>query len=263
MSIFVSTFLYSAAKIAGDSWPTYIAEQCRNLGSSEWPGLRTVGAMTTVSPIELYVEASTYITRARCVAAGRFLRSRASVWVTVDDDILVDRSTIHQALLVCRAIDGGVTLPYLNRDGKSIVCRDVAEKTEWVETSAGALPVRCVSRTGFGFVAMTRGYVERIVQKNNVEFFREDDLRSKEPDCPLLFVEGAENGSWIGEDYYFSRLAETSGEPLRLLLDAPCEHAGRALKLSAAGEVLLRDAAAAKELVRAAERRENRDAVVK
>ncbi len=262
MSVFASTFLYAAAKVAPD-WSTYIADQCRNLGSSEWPGLRTIGALATVSPVEIYIDASTYITRARCVASGRFLRSKAKVWVTVDDDILVDRDTVRQALLVCQATDGGVALPYLNRDGKSITCRDVAEKTEWVETSAGALPVRRVSRTGFGFVAMTRGYVERIVQKNNVEFFREDDLRSKEPDCPLLFVEGAENGSWIGEDYYFSRLAETSGEPLRLLLDAPCEHAGRALKLSAAGDVCLRDAALAKELVRAAERRENRDAVVK
>lgn len=84
---------------------------------------------------------------------------------------------------------------------------------------------------------------------------RPESLRSKEPDCPLLFVEGAENGSWIGEDYYFSRLAETSGEPLRLLLDAPCEHAGRALKLSAAGDVCLRDAALAKELTKAAESR--------
>ena len=255
MSIFVSTFLYSAAKVAGDSWPTYIAEQCRNLGSSEWPGLRTVGAVTTVSPVELYIEGSTYITRARCVAAGRFLRSKAGVWITVDDDILVDSSTIRQALLVCLAIDGGVALPYLNRDGKSIVCRDVAEKTEWVSTSAGTLPVRRVARSGFGFVAMTRGYVERIVQKNNVASFREDDLRSKGPDCPLLFVEGAENGSWIGEDYYFSRLAEAAGEPLRLLLDAPCEHAGRALKLTAAGEVCLRDAAIVERLVKAAESR--------
>ncbi len=251
--IFASTFLYTAAKVAGDSWPTYIAEQCRNLGSSEWPGLRTIGALATVSPIELYIDASTYITRARCVAAGHFLKSKADAWVTVDDDILVDRDTVRQAVEACRAIDGGVALPYLNRDGKSIVCRDVEDRTEWVQTSVGKLPGRRVGRSGFGFVAMSRGYVERIAKK--VEFFREDNLRSKEPDCPLLFAEGAENGSWIGEDYYFSRLAEVAGEPLRLLLDAPCEHAGRALKISAAGDVCLRDAATAERLVKAVENR--------
>jgi len=248
--IFASTFLYAAAKVATD-WTTYIDNQCRNLDASDWPGLRTIGALATLAPIEIHINASTYITRARCMAAGLFLRSKAGVWVTVDDDIFVDRETVRQALQVCQATDGGVALPYINRDGKSVAFRDVAEKTEWV----GSLPVRQVSRTGFGFVAMTRGYVERIIRKNDVQFFREDDLRSKEPDCPLLFVEGAENGSWIGEDYYFSRLAEAAGEPLRLLLDAPCEHAGRALKISAAGEVCLRDAAVAEKLVRAAESR--------
>jgi len=256
VTLFMSTFLYAAAKtVTNDLWSTYIAEQCRNLETSDWPGLRTVGALATVSPVELRIDASTYITRARCVAAGRFLRSTADVWVTVDDDILVDRDTIRQALAACQAIDGGVALPYLNRDGNSLVCRDVADTTEWVDTEVGALPVRRVGRTGFGFVALTRGYVERIVRKNDVPHFREDDLLSKEPDCPLLFVEGAEHGSWIGEDYYFSRLAEAAGEPLRLLLDAPCEHAGRALKLSAAGDICFRDAGAAEQLLKAAENR--------
>lgn len=237
--VFATTFLYAACKIVGpDAWPVYLRDQLANLAESQWPALRTLGELSHVCPAQLVTDASTYIDRARCVAAGRFLASKEDVWLTVDDDIFADEEVLRRLILTCRATGGGVALPYMNRDGRSMTFRRVSGPTVWLDVGNEVLvPIRTVDRVGFGCVALHRELVTRLARQ--VVHFRESD-HSPLP-CPHLFVNDVDAGTWTGEDYAFSKRCEASGSPIHVLLDAPCEHAGLSAMLDVEGRICVAD----------------------
>jgi len=241
--LFATTFMYSQCKLTGPTaWPTWLKLALARLDASVWPGLRTLGQLSRVCEYDLHVDGSTYITRARSVASGHFLRSAHDVWLTVDDDVYVQEDVLRRVILACRATRGGIALPYMNRDGHSMTFRKVSGPTSMFACGpVGAsvlLPLRVVDRVGFGCVALHRDLVELLAA--DAPKFREKALVG-EVDCPALFLEGAEDGEWVGEDFYFSALAERAGRPLRVLLNAPCEHAGIAAMLDSDGQIRVRD----------------------
>jgi len=238
--LFATTFMYSQCKLTGPvAWPTWLKLALARLDASVWPGLRTLGQLSRVCEYDLHVDGSTYITRARSVAAGHFLRSAHDVWLTVDDDVFVQDSVLRDVILACRAMRGGIALPYMNRDGHSMTFRKVSGPTQPLDPSdTTRLLVRVVDRVGFGCVALHRDLVEALAR--DAPKFREKALVG-EVDCPALFLEGAQDGEWVGEDFYFSALAERAGRPLHVLLNAPCEHAGIAAMLDSDGQIRVRD----------------------
>lgn len=253
--VFATTFLYAACKVVGpDLWSDYLKAQLAKPAESVWPAIRTLGVeLAAVCDAQLVTDASTYIDRARCVAAGRFLASGLDVWLTCDDDIFAEEDVLRKLILACRTTRSGVAVPYMNRDGKSMTFRRVTGPTQWLSVSADlTVPVRQVDRVGFGLVALHRDLVEILARE--AVWFRESD--ASRVTCPHLFVNDVEEGSWTGEDYAFSRRCERAGRPLRVLLEAPCEHAGILAMLDYDGHIRVADAARAEVLDQALRARE-------
>jgi hypothetical protein len=227
---------------------------------SMWPGFRTLGQARRVSELRAYVDGSTYITRARCVAAGHFLRKGSEdVWLTCDDDVYADADVVAKLVNAARATRGLIALPYLNRDGGSMTFRHVRGPTTWVRGSEGpeaiaqdGIALRTVDRVGMGLVAMHRAFVSAL------------DLGALhfEDDYPAIFLEGVQDvgpdgtGVWTGEDYWLCGLAERAGLPMHVLLDAPGEHAGRRAKLDLQGNILVAGEAEAQFLTESITRKE-------
>lgn len=244
-AVFATTFLYSACKVVGkDKWPRWLQYELAHLETSTWAGLRTLSELRHVCDYDLMVDGSTYITRARSVASGKFLRSNRDVWVTVDDDLFASEEVLRRLILACRVTKGGVALPYMNRDGGSMTFRKVSGPTiHAAPPFFEGIPLRTVDRVGFGCVALHRDLVELLAKQ--APHFAEKDGPPGAPtvlDCPALFLEGAQEGSWVGEDFYFSALCEKAGRPMHVLLNAPCEHAGLAAMLDSDGQIRVRDA---------------------
>jgi hypothetical protein len=246
--VFFSTFPYTACKLYGPAaWPKQLEREWDRLDESEWPGFRSLGQLRRVCDATVYVDGSTYITRARSVATKHFLDSGRDVWVSLDDDVFVEEEVLRRQLLVCRATRGGVALPYTNRDGKTMTFRRVTGPTQWLSVIGDeAQPVRVVDRVGMGCVALHRDLVERLAK--DAPHFRERDRPNGVEDCPALFLEGVQDGSWVGEDYYFSALCERAGSPLLVLLEAACEHQGVAAMLDVDGQICIRGDEAADKL---------------
>jgi hypothetical protein len=245
--VFFSTYPYAACKLAGaDLWPERLQAELGNLAESVWPCWRTFDQWLRVGSAELYVDGSTYITRARSVATSHFLKSDKDVWLTCDDDIYADSDVLRRVVRACRATMGGIALPYLNRDGKSMTFRRVYGPTYWCDDHGTRLPLRRVDRVGFGLVALHRSYVLALAE--HAPRFREEDRPHGVTDCPALFLEGVDGGSWVGEDYYFSARAEGVGLPMAVLLDAPCTHQGMTSSLDTEGRICIPDAKIAETL---------------
>lgn len=242
--VFFSTYPYTGCKLHGTAWPKQLEHEYAHLAESPWAGFRTLHQLRFVCDAQVYVDGSTYITRARSVATKHFLVSDKDVWLSLDDDVFVTEEVLRRQLLACRATRGGVALAYTNRDGKSMTFRKVTGPTSWVDVDApfsGApfpAALRTVDRIGMGCIALHRDLVERLAK--DAPHFRELDRPGGVTDCPALFLEGVQEGSWVGEDFYFSALCERAGMPLQVLLDAPCEHQGISAKLDLEGAICIR-----------------------
>lgn len=243
--VFFSTFPYTGCKLHGPGWKKQLEYEFEHLDESVWAGFRSLGELRRVCDATVYVDGSTYITRARSVATKHFLDSGRDVWVSLDDDVFVEEDVLRRQILVCRATRGGVALPYTNRDGKTMTFRKVKGPTQWITTSLSSEapyierePVRRVDRVGMGCVALHRDLIEKLAK--DAPHFRELDRPTGVENCPALFLEGVQEGSWVGEDYYFSALCERAGTPLLVLLEAPCEHQGIGAMLDVDGQILIR-----------------------
>jgi hypothetical protein len=247
-SVFFSTYPYTACKLAGPTlWPSRLKHELEHLAESDWPCWRTLHEWLHVGGVELYTDGSTYITRARSVATAHFLATDRDVWLTCDDDIFAPAGVLRRMVAACRATRAGIALPYLNRDGKSMTFRRVVGPTEWLAIGDGeTVPLRIVDRVGFGLVALHREYVLALAK--DAPKFSEVDRPGGVRDCPALFLEGVDEGSWVGEDYFFSARAERAGMPLKVLLNAPCSHQGKTALLDEEGVIRVADPAVAQTL---------------
>src|SRR5277367_3861456 len=215
--VFFSTFMYSACKVVGaEHWQDVLAYEFGHLDNSGWHGFRTLGQARRVGEVVAYVDASTYIDRARCVAAGRFQeQAQCDVWLTCDDDMYADQGVIGRMVECCRVTKGLVALPYMNRDGGSMTFRKVTGPTVWQPHA-----LRVVDRVGMGLCAMHRDYIETLAKL--APHFRSSE--SGPIDSPYIFCNGVEDGHFVGEDYGVCRLGELAGLPQHVLLDAPGQH---------------------------------------
>lgn len=242
-SVYFSTFPYAAVKACATpaAWAAQLKTELASPDASAWPGFRTLGQAQKLGDageldsLFAYVDGSTYITRARCVAAGHFLAASAyDVWMTVDDDVFVEASVLLRMLRVLDRTRGFVALPYLNRDGESMTFRRVSGPTR---RYGEGLAVRHVDRIGMGCVVMHRSFVEALAA-GEPRF---------EAGYPAIFLEGVRDvdprtgsGVWVGEDYWMGAIAEEKGLPLDVLLSAPCEHQGMAAMLDDDGLIRCR-----------------------
>lgn len=240
--VFVSTFMYAACKVATPAvWHAPSADVVRSLkwelarmSESAWDGFRTIDQLLRFSDADVYVDASTYIDRARCVAAKHFLASARDVWVSVDDDVFAEEDVLARLVGACRVTRRGIAVPYLHRDDWRMTYQTVRAPTY----HRGAFALRTVDRVGLGLVALHRVYVEALARC--VPLFREKSMPGEPPTVPRLFTNGElDGGTWLGEDYAFCKLAEDEGMPMAVLLDAPASHVGKRAKLDLDGQVCI------------------------
>jgi hypothetical protein len=247
---FFSTFMYSACKAVqarGETWEGWLQAEFRKLGASAYAGFRSAHAYGDVEDFHLSVQAGTYITLARCAAAGQFLYgdgAACDLWVMADDDVLVTSDVWRRMAAVARASKAMVALPYLNRDGHSMTYRRAWGPTM---TIAGE-PCWRVDRIGMGAVILHREFVARLAR--NALAFEHGGLS-----CPAIFLEGVQEGEWVGEDYWMCAMADRLGLPIYVLLDAMCRHMGEPSKLDLDGHVCLQSEAAYARLEEGRDRR--------
>jgi hypothetical protein len=257
MMIFTSTFMYSACKLVGpEEWPAQVKWELEHLDASIWPAFRAIGQLARLTNerqenLEVHVDAGTYITRARSFAAGLFLRSKADLWVTFDDDNYVDVDVLRRLCAAARSTRGMVSAPYLNRDGRTMTFECVTGPTLHeiigsgiaVNPATDVIPLRRVNRIGLGVTAIHRRVIETVAR--TVQQWK--DVKTG-LESPALFVESIQDGKWIGEDYSFCDRVRACELPCMVLLDAPCDHAGRLAKLSVDGEIMVAKDSVAAEL---------------
>lgn len=226
MSLFVSTFMYAASKLAGDAWDQVRARELANADESTWPGVRTIGQIGRLGEeAAVYVDGGTLITKGRSRAAAFFLRSSADVWVSVDDDMFAAVDVVRQLVAVCRHTRGLVGTPAVLRDGRAFNFRRAFAPVDVLPmpgTHEVAATYCCVDQIGQGLVAMHRELVTAIA----------DQVPQVAPGTPqafpAIFLEYVDDdGVWIGEDVALCKHAERLSLPLHMLCNAPTNHGGK------------------------------------
>jgi hypothetical protein len=218
--LFASLFLYAAEKHcsvverAAEAWPERVKRWRRQPQTCPWPGMRTLAALGTLGePVAEFINAGAFITRGRSRAAGRFLTSKADVWVSCDDDVEADDQVVRRLVERCRSTVGLVVAPTVLR-GRST--SDVVQHAAG-EREGDLLPI---SRTAFGLVALHREAVLSVLPGAPIARDEEQGY-----EYPALFLERVEAGQWLHEDYAFCDLARSRGVPMHALLGALTRHA--------------------------------------
>lgn len=252
--LFYSTFLYTFARTHGARWHD---ELRREMGLGLESSIEAVRTLTSLSllreEIATAVGAPMRLAAGRSDMAGRFLSTKADVWVSCDDDAQADSLALLQLVEAARMTRGIVSAPCLQRGDP--------EKPPTRETP-GLLNIRFppgppphfveqhetfalapIYSTGFGLVAVHRDVVEgmRAVHPE-LDTFDEESGRL----IPALFFEritgdGPER-RWQGEDMAFCARARDCCIPMHALLGVEVIHAKRRLRLEqdAEGYVCMR-----------------------
>jgi hypothetical protein len=226
-TLFMSVFAYSVAKALGERWEVWLQSQLADPLSSPVEGIRTLGHAMRLGPdVTAYIDGSTYVTRARSRAAGKFLASKSDVWLTCDDDVLVEKEGIENLVRACRATRGVVSVPLLIRGGTSVCFGHVPMNPALVVEHDG-VPLFPIEMTGMGLVAIHREVLEAVAPAVPLTNRGETDGMV----FRAFFTETIREGMWVGEDYHFCILAREAGKPVHLLLETQGTHAGRTCKL--------------------------------
>jgi hypothetical protein len=225
--LFMSVFAYSVAKALGDRWDLWLQSQLADPLSSPVEGFRTLGQAMRLGPdVTAYIDGSTYVTRARSRAAGKFLASGCDVWLTCDDDVLVEKEGIAALVRACRSTRGVVSVPLLIRGGTGACWGNVPMNPATI-VEADGVSLFPIETTGMGLVAIHREVLNAIAPNVPVTSRGENDGMV----FRAFFTETIRNETWVGEDYHFCILAREAGKPVHLVLDVEGTHAGRTCKL--------------------------------
>jgi|SRR5580692_958253 hypothetical protein len=252
--VFASTFTYAHTKLFGQEW-------VRAALSQDPDAPDTAHAVKTFCParmakvlalaygqVPLMNLGSALVTRARSQAAGAFLRSDASVWLTFDDDVTSDVATV-KALVECAYDEKAlVSVPALAR-GSNLVNWHLGSPWEKsrIVTSVNGRKLYPILASCFSLVAMHRSIVEKLAAKVPLVGVGLERF-------PALFLERVLPPHWIGEDMAFCIDAIKAALPVYALLDGTVTHAGRSCTVNEEAD-LRTDAETALTLTREAETR--------
>jgi len=219
--LFASCFAYAFGKQhATDDVNEAVARELERGHTSSVAGFRTLFCMRPLDErLLLHTDCSTLITRARCRAAGAFLRSGAENWLTVDDD--VDASTDALARLRELAVERVVTIAAMRlRKGRAwnVWTFDDAD----VDAMPWGVPFP-VRHAGLALACFPRRAL------NDVARAFPDLTWSERPanlPNPGVFVERIAGGEWYGEDVAFCERARRAGVHVMAVKLEGIAHAG-------------------------------------
>ncbi|MFI4978300.1 MAG: hypothetical protein ACHQC8_06490 [Solirubrobacterales bacterium] len=205
--------------------------------SSDVPAFRTLARLVRLSHphgVELHVDCSTLIAKARCIMSGAFLRSASDMWVTIDDDVDADEPSLrallssferpemktdveHAAAMVFAAMKTRTNDKY---NVGMLDANDRADDDGMLNMKAGELFL--IGHGGPALAAIPRAPLEAMAARFDAVEWDDDQGYP----TPGLFAEGIVNRKWVGEDVMFCKRARASGVRLYSFFHPGITHAG-------------------------------------
>jgi hypothetical protein len=239
--LFVSLFCYPLSKEAQAKGTDEqrLARLQVELGlKAKWPGFRTLYHARTLGEVNLHLDCSTLIAKARSAAASAFLADRAAdVWLSIDDDAEADGRTLQIAIEACRAGSHFVVLPQVNGYAEANGTRSInvrflddgrpPEDVEVFRCSRGDTRLAEIAFGGCSLMVASREAIDWMVGAY-------PELACPKSERPLhaLFLETVRDGAWIGEDASFFYRAREAGLVPKVMIDCETKHAGMLLPYS-------------------------------
>lgn len=226
--LFVSIFAYVLGKETDDAAGEVKQEIARGEQAS-WPGFRTLARVREqVGPLQLLVNHSSLIAKARSMALGAFLDSGADRWLSIDDDIDACYADLCTMLLAPTSEYDVLIAPCALRGGE-------APSLNFVLHHDGEPPggrVRVLSSGARVFPIVYGGMAISMVTRKAAE-----EIHKRYPDLTFYdhltghrgvaaFLETVESTRWYGEDFAFCRRARECGLRIDALAETTITHAG-------------------------------------
>lgn len=223
-TLFASLLCYAATKAAGDDWRDVEKEYRANPAACPWPGFQTLANAESL-PVErvlAWVDGSGGLSKARCRSAGLFMLSMADVWLSIDDDCLIEPTGIVRLVEVCRRLRGVAYAPYLTRaidvEKGSLGPAALAGQSLFFN-SDGLAPI---TTWAMGATAI---HIDAMMAVADVVPYVEQTFQ--EP-CgyPAAFIEMIHHGKWCNEDHAFAVRCLQKRVPAVAVAGIPTVHAG-------------------------------------
>ena len=239
VKVFVSTIVYSLARELGAA--PAVEEVQRQLVAAAaastpdqqallaeyLPVVRAVTRLRGVFDVALHIDAGgTNIAKARSRAMHAFLQSDADVWVSIDDDVEADATTLAELVQAVQGTTVVCIAPCWLReqDRVNVMLDPLGETRELL----GGSRVLAALAGGFGLVAMSKSAAHRFAGRyKDTLKFKDDDGQEK----IAVFRDAIHQGQWFGEDMAFF-LRTPPGVNVEALGTGRTVHAGRTLDLS-------------------------------
>jgi GT2 family glycosyltransferase len=232
-TLFVSTMVYALGKELG--FADAVAEFHRQLAAPDresLPVVRVIARLRNFHEFALSVDAASVriaVSRSRAFHAA--LESKADVWLSIDDDVEAETSTLRALIEAVEGNDPRICFaPYWQRGSERIAAQLAAVPLARALRS-GAVTLSAVAG-GFGLVAVNRAALEAIAE------YCAADLRYVDADHVhrlAAFQESLVDGRWLGEDVSFFRRAAAAGVRIEALASGAVAHDGRVLRLEEIG----------------------------
>lgn len=227
MSVYVSIFAYPIGKTYAEP-EAFVKQEIEAGEKAEWPCFRTLARLQALErDIQLSVDTSTLITKARSRAAGIFHRSERAVWVSIDDD--VEASTRDLELLLTAARDplsNIIVAPCCLR-GRDVL--NIAADKRSIRDNPVRL-LECES-AGLALAAITHEAIVTLGDAFPRLWWTNSELGQVDSGLGV-FLETVEGHHWYGEDFAFCKRARAAHLHIEALCDSEVTHAGRAARIS-------------------------------
>jgi len=239
--LFFSTTLYTFARTHGPGWHEELRKELLLGLESKIEAVRTLTSLTLLrEEIASAFSAPMRLAAGRSDDAGRFLASKADVWVSCDNDAQADSLALRQLVEAARTTRGIVSAPCLQRGDVEKAPTREAPGLLNIRFHPGPIAVEThegfalcpVYSTGFGLVAVHREAVEAMRAAHpELDTYDEETGRL----IPALFFERLTGEGvlrrWQGEDMAFCARARELLTPMHAVLGVDVVHAGRRLRL--------------------------------
>jgi hypothetical protein len=239
--IFYSTFLYAFARRHGVRWHDELRREMQLGLESSIEALRTLASLMLLrEEIATAVSAPMRLAAGRSDMAGRFLDTKADVWVSCDDDAEMRSVDLVRLVQAARTTRGIVSAPCLQRGDPAIAPTRERPGLLNIRFRPGepgveehdGFALAPIYSTGFGLVAVHRDVVDGMrAAFPELDTFDEETERL----IPALFFERltgeAGKRRWQGEDMAFCARARDCGVTMHALLGVDVIHAKRRLRL--------------------------------
>ncbi len=236
--MFVALFTYGLRRAHGVSaidgklrdYDSFIRASLEDGPNASAPCFRTLHAARTLEEVELHVEASNPVAKARSRALTRFLRCRPhDVAIFCDEDVAASPEALAQLVGAARGSDGIALALLPCADGRPNCYREPSRAplppAPWEDKPVGGVALAAISAKAALAICKahpTLRYAERDRSVTYGVFLEYIEQGRAQVDVTLA-------GGWVGEDIAFCRRAHVAGVHVEVLRLSDVTHEGQAI----------------------------------